>query len=313
MGSARAQKPAMKGSGMPQIDQTVERNTTDRMRLEAVVETLASLREGGESLAEVVHDARNMLAALGLYCDLLEEPGVLAAPFQHYGIELRLVASASRRLVHKLTALNGHGHAESRTADSAAGDADAPLWAESVCKPQPPLQHWELPPSSPIENLAAELLASQNLLAALAGPAIRLTVDTSGGARPVRMAGEDLTRILVNVVKNAAEAMTGGGSIRLSLRESPTKPGATRWVTLTIEDNGPGLPQTAIEKVFLPGFTTRPKVSTVRGRRAGLGAQRGLGLSITRAIVQAAGGRIRAANRDPSGACFQIDLPARSR
>ena len=298
---------------MQKTEQTVERDDTGRMRLEMMVEALANQREGSESLAEVAHDARNMVAALGLYCELLEEPGVLAAPFQHYGIELRLVASASRRLVHKLAALNGHGDAETRTADNAASNADAPPWVEPVSSPQRSMKHWELPHSTPIENLAAELLASQNLLAALAGPAIRLSVDTSGGARPVRMTSEDLTRILINLVKNAAEAMTGGGSIRLSLRESPTKPGATRWVTLTIEDNGPGLPQTAIGKVFLPGFTTRPKVSTARGRQAGPGAQRGLGLSITRSIVQAAGGRIHAANRDPSGACFQIDLPARSR
>ncbi len=74
--------------------------------MEAVVETLATLRSGGESLAEVAHDARNMVTALGLYCDLLEEPGVLAAPFLHYGSELRLVAAASRRLVEKLVALD---------------------------------------------------------------------------------------------------------------------------------------------------------------------------------------------------------------
>ena len=60
----------------------------------------------GESVAEVAHDARNMVTALGLYCDLLEEPGVLATPFTHYGNELRLVAAASRRLVEKLVALD---------------------------------------------------------------------------------------------------------------------------------------------------------------------------------------------------------------
>ena len=42
-----------------------------RKRVEAVVETLADLRGRGESLAEIAHDARNMVTALGLYCDLL--------------------------------------------------------------------------------------------------------------------------------------------------------------------------------------------------------------------------------------------------
>ena len=56
----------------------------------------------------------------------------------------------------------------------------------------------ELTPGKPIENLARELAANRNLLSALAGPSIALTVNTAGGARPVRMSGEDLTRILVN-------------------------------------------------------------------------------------------------------------------
>ena len=81
----------------------------ERKRVEAVVETLATLRCQGESVAEVAHDARNMVTALGLYCDLLEEPGVLATPFTHYGSELRLVAAASRRLVEKLVALDAAG------------------------------------------------------------------------------------------------------------------------------------------------------------------------------------------------------------
>ena len=75
-------------------------------------------------------------------------------------------------------------------------------------------------PAEPIENLARELLANRNLLAALAGPAIALTVDAEGGARPVRLTGEDLTRVLVNLVKNAAEAMPAGGTIQLRLRRA---------------------------------------------------------------------------------------------
>jgi len=85
---------------------TTDAGGAERKRVEAVVETLATLRSRGESLAEAAHDARNMVTALGLYCDLLEEPGVLATPFGHYANELRLVATASRRLVEKLLALD---------------------------------------------------------------------------------------------------------------------------------------------------------------------------------------------------------------
>ena len=72
-------------------------------------------------------------------------------------------------------------------------------------------------PAEPVSNLAAELLANRNLLSALAGPGIALTVDAEGGAQGVRLAAEDLTRVLVNLVKNAAEAMPGGGRIQICL------------------------------------------------------------------------------------------------
>ncbi len=99
---------------MQQIEQTAVLDGAERRRVEAVVETLATLRSQGESLAEVAHDARNMVTALGLYCDLLEEPGVLATQFLHYGSELRLVAAASRRLVEKLVALDADECSSSR-------------------------------------------------------------------------------------------------------------------------------------------------------------------------------------------------------
>src|SRR5215472_7822957 len=78
----------------------------ERNRAEAVVEALAVMHRPGESLGELAHDARNMMTALSLYCDLLEEPGVLAPTYRHYGSELRLLSEASRHLVEKLMALD---------------------------------------------------------------------------------------------------------------------------------------------------------------------------------------------------------------
>jgi signal transduction histidine kinase len=160
------------------------------------------------------------------------------------------------------------------------------------------------------------LTANRNLLAALAGASIDLTLDVEGGARPVRMTGEDLTRILVNLVKNAAEAMPDGGRIQLGLRAQPAAEKAAEALNLTVEDNGPGIPRKALERIFDSGYTTRgPEGSASAAfRQNGWPAtHRGLGLSITRSIVEAAGGRIHAANRAPTGARFEIELPVRSR
>jgi hypothetical protein len=370
---------------MQRTEDAGDADSAGRRRVEAVVQTLAALGCPGESLAEVAHDARNMVTALGLYCDLLEEPGVLAVPFAHYGSELRLVAAASRRLVEKLVALDAQAAAEPGPdglgLDSRGGSGfEAALsdgWSANGL-PDPALKralnrsldwtaHWEAGGQSmesspgtdpgrsagtdigrspepglgrsaetdlgrsrrwesifavPIHDLAAELAANRNLLAALAGPGIAVTVEADGGARPVRLTAEDLTRLLVNLVKNGAEAMPAGGRIQIGLRERPRESGAAEWLELTIEDNGPGIAPEAVEKIFESGFTTHSRNASTNGGLPGNGgspanggwpgAHRGLGLAITRSLVEASGGRISASNRtgaNSTGARFEIQLP----
>jgi signal transduction histidine kinase len=313
-----------------------------RKRVETVVEALATLHSQGESLSEVAHDARNMVTALGLYCDLLDEPGVLATPYAHYGNELRLVAAASRRLVEKLVELDAHSApvtaphalfevASGRRAVAGAANARpergpdpnlggnlAPNFDRNIGPNLAPSldrnRRRDLVPALPVANLAAELLGNRNLLSALAGPAIGLTMDTDGGARPVRLSGEDLTRVLVNLVKNAAEAMPGGGRIHIGLSEigqsdRPAPEGSAACLALTIEDNGPGIPEEALEKIFTSGYTGHGKDG--RGNGGWPLSHRGLGLTIVRSIVETAGGRISAINREQGGARFEIELPVR--
>jgi signal transduction histidine kinase len=295
---------------MQQTERVVGWGGVGHTRVKAVVETLSNSQGAAESLAEVAHDARNMVTALGLYCDLLEEPGVLAAPYTHYGSELRLVAAASRRLVEKLELLDSRDHpGSSSLLDGVLPLSKPPVSVDAGDRPRQS-KRWELLPALPIESLAAELLANRNLLAALAGPSIALTVVTEGGSLPVRLTGEDLTRVLVNLVKNAAEAMPGGGKIQLALRERGPRPGAAETLLLTIDDSGPGVAEQALEAIFAAGFTTQPRANAAAGWPA---AHRGLGLSITRSILEAASGTIVAENRKPSGARFLIELPVRGR
>jgi signal transduction histidine kinase len=338
------------------------------------------MRNEGESLAELAHDARNMVTALGLYCDLLEEPGVLATQFAHYGHELRLVAAASRRLVEELVLLDLRGNGSRGSAERRSGlrgnglrpsalpgtpagdghtrpDPATPLATQeivagedtarraastgtipraglepgSATSPAPHIdetRRWDLMPPELISNLARELISSRNLLSALAGPAIALTVDVEGGALPVRLNAEDLTRVMVNLVKNAAEAMTTGGSIQIGLRKRADQAeggtGNAQLLSLTLEDDGPGIPRKALERIFEAGFTSHAPGNGAGASAASSAgsswpsAHRGLGLSITRSIVEAAGGRIYATNREGPGtpgrgARFEIVLPVRSR
>jgi signal transduction histidine kinase len=302
---------------MQQTEQSTGLRGTERKRVEAVVETLATARTKGENLAEVAHDTRNMVTALALYCDLLDEPGVLAKPYVHYGNELRLVAAASRRLVERLVALDtrqGWGTASQPGGvigqEGLPEKNTQPTHASTADRTGQPM-HWDPLPSAPIASLASELLANRNLLAALAAPSIAVTVDAEGGSLPVWLTGEDLTRILVNLVKNAVDAMPGGGQIQIGLHEFHAGTETSAWLVLTIEDNGPGIPGKELEKIFESGYTSR---STGDSTNEGCpGGHRGLGLAIARSIVEGAGGRIHATNRTPSGARFKIELPVRSR
>ena len=281
------------------LEQLPELVQEEQTHVDKVVATLNAIGSHSETVAEIAHDARNMVTALELYCELLQQPGVLAEPFLHYGGELRLVSAASRRLVEKL--MGG------QSVDSSEGASASDPAIPSTKSPRP--ARWKSIPAEPIKNLAEELLANRNLLASLVGPTVALTVDVQGGAMPVRMTSEDLTRILVNLAKNSSEAMSGVGRIHISLRESSGEPDNSPWVTINVEDNGPGLSGPILEKIFEAEPVIRTEDPMIGGWPM---AHRGLGLSITRSIVVAGGGMIHAANRDPVGACFQIELPVRA-
>lgn len=264
-----------------------------------------SLLPAASGLPELAHDARSLVMALGLYCDLLAEPGVLTARHRHYLDELRLLSAATRRLVERLGMLSGltdlGGGSKGRRVASRPVTA-LPGTGASACS--------EPLPAVPIENLAADLRANRTLLEAIAGVGVTLRLRVEGGAAPVRLTGEDLTRVLVNLVKNATEGMQSAGTIEIVLRERKRP---EPHVLLVVEDNGPGIAEELREKIFAPRFTTKAAATraNVDANPLWSVAHRGLGLSITRSILDAAGGRISAVDRPGGGARLEIELPIR--
>jgi signal transduction histidine kinase len=277
------------------------RAARSKQRVVAVVETLAAMKHRGGTVSEVAHDARNMVTALALYCDLLAEPGVLADGYTHYAGELRLVAAASRRLVEKLMMID--------FGDSTGLDPDLPSGLLSRNPAIPAGCPTNPLPDNSIDNLQQELLANYNLLDALTGLSMGISIRTEGGARPVRLSGEDLTRVLVNLVKNAADSMRNAGAIEITLRELPDAHGKTATVALIVEDSGPGIPEECLETVFESGYTTHTQAANDMQDGGWPVTHHGLGLAITRSLIEAAGGTVRASNRTEGGARFTIELP----
>ena len=120
-----------------------------------------------------------------------------------------------------------------------------------------------------------------------------------------------LGQVVTNLLDNARSFSKHGGSVRVALRQGrgPEIAGAqAEGVEIIIDDDGPGIPAHAFERIFERFYTDRPN--------QGFGQNSGLGLSISRQIVEAHGGRIWAVNRMDSdgaveGARFVIWLPYR--
>jgi signal transduction histidine kinase len=106
-----------------------------------------------------------------------------------------------------------------------------------------------------------------------------------------------LVQIFVNLLRNALGAVKAGGTIRVHSRRLNTGSGA--WVSIDVDDDGPGIPAEILPRVFEAFVTTR---LDARGT--------GLGLTVAAGIVQQHGGVIEASNRPGGGARIEVRLPA---
>jgi two-component system sensor histidine kinase ChvG len=134
-------------------------------------------------------------------------------------------------------------------------------------------------------------------------PQVRLSFETQGaGPFTVRGNGDRLVQVFRNLIGNAITFSPPGGTIHLTL----VRDGAV--VEARIDDEGPGIPPAKLEAIFERFYTERPEAEK-------FGTHSGLGLSISKQIVEAHNGAIRASNRLDGagralGARFAVRLPA---
>jgi C4-dicarboxylate-specific signal transduction histidine kinase len=124
---------------------------------------------------------------------------------------------------------------------------------------------------------------------------IELKLDLCSDLGCVRGDRIQVQQVILNLVKNAVESMSGEGGKPRSLRIS-TSAELEGFALVAVEDCGDGIGAAAMSHIFDPFFTTK---------RDGMG----VGLSICRSIVEAHGGRLCAANREPNGSVFRFTIP----
>jgi two-component system, OmpR family, sensor histidine kinase ChvG len=120
-------------------------------------------------------------------------------------------------------------------------------------------------------------------------PEVVLDIAYAPGAWPYRVMGHDsrLSQVIVNLLDNAISFSPPGGRVAVLARRIGHE------IQIAIEDEGPGIPEENLERVFERFYTDRPQEN--------FGQNSGLGLNISRQIAVAHGGRLWAENRPPKG------------
>jgi PAS domain S-box-containing protein len=136
---------------------------------------------------------------------------------------------------------------------------------------------------------------------------IAVHVDIPPDVAPVMGDPTQLRQVLVNLCVNARDVLVDGGTITLSARQERLEvlpgpgqdaPVSGPYVTLTVEDDGPGMSPEVMGKIFDPFFTTKEQ-----------GEGTGLGLSTSAVIVESHGGFIEVDSEEGVGSAFMVHLP----
>ena len=133
---------------------------------------------------------------------------------------------------------------------------------------------------------------------------VDLRLETSDPDASVDADAGQLEQVLTNLIVNGIQSMPGGGSVTVAIDELDATPPpehggpSGRYLRLEVRDQGGGIPEADLARVFEPFFTTRE-----------VGEGTGLGLSVTHGIVRDHGGWIAAESQLGKGSRFSVYLP----
>lgn len=211
----------------------------------------------GKLAAHVTHEVRNPLNSIRLNVEMLEEDLQEAAP------ESKSLIGSITREVERLTSITEQ-------------------YLRLVRLPEPALERGSL------GLLARELSAFVRPEMERADTDLQLDIEED--LPDVAMDEGQLRQALLNLLRNAREAMPAGGHVVMRVRTLGD------YATLAVVDDGPGVPEEIRERLFEPFFSTKPQGT-------------GLGLAMVRKIIEAQDGRVKIESIPGRGTTVRLDLP----
>jgi len=208
--------------------------------------------------AHVTHEIRNPLSSIGLNVELLEE---------------EVAASGDKESAQLVAAIKAEVERLSRIAEQ---------YLSVARRPRPNLE------PERVDDLVRELVSFLRPELERAGVTTR--IDADDDLPEVELDESQIRQALLNLIRNAREAMQKGGDLSISVRRDG------RGVEIRVEDTGPGVPEAVRASIFDPFFTTKQRGT-------------GLGLAVTREIIEAHGGAIFCEPREVKGTRFRVVLP----
>jgi signal transduction histidine kinase len=243
----------------------------ERERLEQRLRQAEKMEAVGRRVGGIAHDFNNVLAGVLAYGEMLFEETPADSKLNRYAQNVLTAATRGRELVEQILTY-------SRTQRGARVPVDL---TEVVAET--------------LELIRGSLPASIHL-------------EASAPKAPLVLIGDatQLHQVAMNLCSNAIQAMSTGGTLRVTLEvaELPAQalshgtlePG--RYVRLTVADSGSGMDENILAHIFEPFFTTKE-----------VGKGTGLGLSLVYAIITDSGGAIDVQSAPQQGSTFTVYLP----
>ncbi len=237
---------------------------TERKRLEAQVHRSEKLAALGELVAGVAHEINNPLAAILGNAELLE---------MHADPQVRADAQTIQRMSHRVTRIVRSLLTFARPQEGSKREEAVNVIVEHA-----------------LEMTAYKLRTSGVTLALCLREPSPVASANAG----------EIQQILLNLIVNAEHALRGNvGEKRVVITTGTERDEDGEWATVSVEDNGHGIPEEIRARIFDPFFTTKD-----------IGEGTGLGLAICHGIAESHGGRLSIESAPGLGTTFTLALPS---